>query len=57
MSSLMKDLLDKYFDLCRKYQQEIPPQKVAEILREYEDQIRLMMNTCGSDKVLREYNF
>jgi len=31
MSSSMKDFLDKFFDLCREYQQEIPPQKMAEI--------------------------
>ena len=35
----MKDFLDKFFDLCRKYQQEIPPQKIAEVLREYEDRL------------------
>ena len=35
MSSLMKDLLDKFFDFCREYQQEIPTQKMAKILREY----------------------
>ena len=27
MSSSMKDFLDKFFDLCREYHQEIPPQK------------------------------
>jgi len=27
----MKDFLDNFFDLCREYQQEIPPQKMAEI--------------------------
>ena len=37
MSSSMKDFLDKFFDLCREYQQEIPPQKMAEILRKYAD--------------------
>ena len=31
MSSSIKDFLDKFFDLCREYQQEIPPQKMAEI--------------------------
>ena len=31
----MKDFLDKFFDICREYQQEIPPKKMAEILREY----------------------
>ena len=35
----MKDFLDKFFDLSRKYQQEIPPQKMAEILREYADRL------------------
>ena len=33
----MKEFLDKFFDLCREYQQEIPPQKMADILREYAD--------------------
>ena len=28
----MNDFLDKFFDLCREYQEEIPPQKMAEIL-------------------------
>ena len=39
MSSTMKDFLDKFFDLCREYQQEIPPQKMADILREYADRL------------------
>ena len=39
MSSSMKDFLDKFFDLCREYQQEIPPEKMAEILREYADRL------------------
>ena len=39
MSSSMKDFLDKFFYLFREYQQEIPPQKMAEILREYADRI------------------
>ena len=34
MSSSMKDFLDKFFDLCREYQQEIATQKMADILRE-----------------------
>ena len=37
MSSSMKDFLDKFFDLCREYQEEISPQKMAEVLREYTD--------------------
>ena len=39
MSSSMKDFLDKFFDLCREYQQEIPAQTMAEILREYADRL------------------
>ena len=35
MSSSMKDFLDKFFDLRTEYQQEIPPKKMAEILREF----------------------
>ena len=39
MSSSIKDFLDKFFDLCKEYQQEIPPQKMGEILREYADRL------------------
>ena len=39
MSSSMKDFLDKFFDLCWKYQQEIPPQKMTKIFREYADRL------------------
>ena len=39
MSYKMKDFLDKFFDLCREYQQEIPPQKMAKVLREYADRL------------------
>ena len=39
MSSSIKDFLDKLFDLCREYQQGIPPQKIAEISREYADRL------------------
>ena len=35
----MKYLLDEFFDLCREYQEEIPPQKMAVILRDYEDRL------------------
>tara|TARA_B100000902_G_scaffold52368_1_gene59085 strand:- start:24 stop:194 length:171 start_codon:yes stop_codon:yes gene_type:complete len=31
--------LDKFFDLYRAYQQEIPPQKMAEVLRVYADRL------------------
>ena len=39
MSSSMKDFLDKFFDLCREYQQEILPQKMTVILREYAERL------------------
>ena len=39
MSFSMKDLLDKFFNLCIEYQQEIPPQKMAEVLREYAERL------------------
>ena len=35
----MKDFLDKLFELCKEYQQEIPPHKMAEILRDYADRL------------------
>ena len=35
----MKQFLDKLFDLCREYQEEIPPQKIAEVLRDYADRL------------------
>ena len=33
MSSPMKDFLDQFFELCKKYQEEIKPEIMAEILR------------------------
>ena len=39
MSSSMKDFLEKFFDLCREYQEEISPQKMAEVLRDYADRL------------------
>ena len=39
MSYSMKDFLDKFFDLCREYHQEIPSQQMAEVLREYADRL------------------
>ena len=29
--------MDKFFDLFREYQEEIPPQEMAEILKDYAD--------------------
>ena len=39
MSSSMKDFLDKFFDLCREYQEEITPQKITEISRDYANRL------------------
>ena len=39
MSTPKKDFLVKFFDLCREYQEEIPPNKMAEILRDYADRL------------------
>ena len=39
MSSSMKDFLDKFFDLFWEHHQEIPPRKMAEVLREYVDRL------------------
>ena len=35
----VKEFLDKFFELCKEYQQEIPPHKMAEILRDYADRL------------------
>ena len=56
MSSSMKDFLDKFFDLCREYQQEIPPQKMAEILREYADTASEVWKIIKSSNI-SYYNF
>ena len=34
MSFQMKDFLNKLFELCREYQEDIPLRKIAEILME-----------------------
>ena len=32
-----KEFMDKFFDLCKDAQEDIPPNVIAEILRDYED--------------------
>tara|TARA_Y100001978_G_C23702031_1_gene441696 strand:- start:710 stop:847 length:138 start_codon:yes stop_codon:yes gene_type:complete len=39
MSNSLKDFINEFFDLCREYQTEIPPKKMAEILRDYADRL------------------
>jgi len=39
MSSPIKEFINKFFDLCREYQEDIPPQTMADILREYAERL------------------
>ena len=39
MSYSIKDFLSNFFDLCREYQEKIPPKKIAEVLRDYADRL------------------
>ena len=39
MTSPKKDFLDQFFELCKKYQEEIKPEIMAEILRDYADRL------------------
>ncbi len=34
-----KEFIDKFFELCREYQQDIPPNIMAEILRDYAERL------------------
>ncbi len=34
-----KEFMDKFFDLCKNAQEEIPPNVIAEILRDYADRL------------------
>ena len=39
MSSPIKDFLYQFFELCKEYQDEIKPEIMAEILRDYADRL------------------
>tara|TARA_Y100001978_G_scaffold103843_1_gene92850 strand:- start:419 stop:544 length:126 start_codon:yes stop_codon:yes gene_type:complete len=39
MTSLKKDFPDQFFELCKKYQEEIKHEIMAEILRDYSDRL------------------
>ena len=39
MSMTRKEFMDKFFDLCKDAQEEIPPNVIAEILRDYADRL------------------
>ena len=38
-SRQMKEFLNKFFDLCKEYQEQIPPHKIAEVLRDYAERL------------------
>ena len=35
----MQEFLNKFFDLCKEYQEQIPPHKIAEVLRDYAERL------------------
>ena len=37
-----KEFMNKFFDLCKDAQEEIPPNVIAEILRDYADRLDQM---------------
>ena len=39
-----KEFMDKFFDLCKDAQEELPPNVIAEILRDYADRLELDEN-------------
>ena len=39
MSSPTKEFLDNFFELCREYQEKIPPYNMVEILKDYADRL------------------
>ena len=43
-----KEFIDKFFDLCKEAQEEIPPNVIAEILRDYADRL---------DQVKKHFSF
>ena len=35
----MDEFLNKFFDLCREYQEQITPHKIAKVLRDYAERL------------------
>ncbi len=35
----LKEFMNKFFDLCKEYQEQIPPNKIAEVLRDYAERL------------------
>ena len=38
-SGPMQKFLNKFFDLCQEYQEQIPPHKIAEVLGDYAERL------------------
>ena len=38
-SGPMQEFLNKFFDLCKEYQEQIPPHKIAEVIRDYAERL------------------
>ena len=38
-SGPMQDFLKEFFDLCKEYQEQIPPNKIAEVLKDYAERL------------------
>ena len=38
-SGPMQEFLNKLFDLCKEYQEQIPPNKIAEVLKDYAERL------------------
>ena len=35
----IQEFLNKFFDLCKEYQEQIPPHQIAEVLRDYAERL------------------
>ena len=35
----MQGFMNKFFDLCKEYQEQIPPNKIAEVLKDYAERL------------------
>ena len=45
-----KEFMDQFFDLCKEAQEEIPPQVIAEILRDYAERLDCLLYTSPSPR-------
>ena len=35
----MQSFLNKFFEFCKEYQEQIPPHKIAEVIRDYAERL------------------